>query len=89
MISYSLVSAAVSTVAEGAKLFSVTTVAVLIVLSLGTKVAPKWAEKQVFFYCGSTAQNASRVIYFPIAFSRIFAMPHQHNPQNNEVFEQQ
>ena len=39
-------------------LFSVTTVAVLIVLSLGTKVAPKWAEKQVFFYC-STAQNTS------------------------------
>ena len=37
-------------VAVAAVLFSVTTVAVLIVLSLGTKVAPKWAEKQVFFY---------------------------------------
>ena len=46
-------------------LFSVTTVAVLIVLSLGTKVAPKWAEKRVF-YCGNTAQNITLWLYYAI-----------------------
>ena len=38
-------------------LFSVTTVDVLIVLSLGTKLAPKWAEKQGFFYSCNIAQS--------------------------------
>ena len=73
MVSLALTAAAVeflgsvSTLTAGAVfLFSVTTVAVLIVLSLGTKVAPKWAEKRVF-YCGNTAQNITLWLSYAIS----------------------